>query len=428
MKNNQKKIVGLLLVIAMLGVTLLGEVGVAAAPKTLRVSVQAWILGKYKMDEAAKNFEKKHGVKVIYNKVDNFDTTTYILEWSQGKTSNDLVIGGSREQAVAYAARNYIVNFDKGFFDSKLKKSDFIPAFLELGNIEKTQYMIPFCCEVMYIVVNKDLMKKAGLTDANGNVKAPDTWEELYEMAKKATIIENGKVTQTGLSIDWGTNFMTYSYLACLQGLKGSIYESNQKTIDFTSKQAKELLTTWKQLVDNKISPVDTFADMDAGRSNFKAGKVAMLLSAASRWVESESILGDSKVSVIPIPGTGKTGTLVYIHGICIPKVSKNQALAKQFIKEELLSRDLQVTAMDKYGKMSPLEAHYSVAKSSEWKGVLDILKKSVTCPLYKDWNKLDQTVQVEIQKYLTDKQSVDDTLGNLAKTLKSLDQTTGMQ
>lgn len=397
--------------------------------KELRVTVQAWMMGKYKLVEAGQQFEKDHpGVKVTFNKVDNADTTTNMLQWSQGSTTSDIAIGGSREQAVQYAAKDLIYDFDQDFFNDNLKKEDFFPSFLELGNIDGKQYMIPITGEVMFIVVNKNLMKNAGLVAEDGTIKAPATWDELYEYAKKATVVENGKTVQTGLSIDWGTNFMAYSYLSCLQGLKGSFLESDNKTVDFTSPEAKSLLTWWNKLVTDGYTPMDTFADMDAGRSNFKAGKVAMLISAASRWVEAGDLLGAANVTVMPIPGTDKNGSLAYIHGAVIPKTSPAPNMAKLFIKERLLDKDFHSYSLNKYGKMSPLNAHYTSLVASEWGPVVDATKKAATTPLYKDFAKLDKGMQVEMQKCIAGKQSVDDTMANLKKLVDSIDKTTGLK
>lgn len=397
-------------------------------PKELRITAQSWMLGKYKLDEAAKQFEKDHGVKVTISKVENADTTTNMLQWAQGKTNCDLALGGSREQAVQYAAKDYIIDFDKGFFDDKIKKDDFFPSFLELGNIEGKQYMIPMLGEVMFIVVNKSLMKKAGLVDDKGNINPPKTWDELYDYAKKTTVVENGKTVQTGLAIDWGTNFMAYSYLSNLQGMKGNFYDSDKKTLDFTSKEAKNLMGMWAKLVKDGYTPTDTFADMDAARTNFKAGKVAMHITAASRWVEAGDLLGAANVTVMPIPGTDKNGSLTYIHGIVIPKASPAQNLAKQFIKERLLDKDFQTYSVNKYGKMSPLNSHYTGAVAGEWSTVIEATKKAATSPLYKDFSKLDKTMQVELQKCISGKQSVDDTSANLKKTVDSIDKTTGLK
>jgi ABC-type glycerol-3-phosphate transport system substrate-binding protein len=167
---------------------------------------------------------------------------------------------------------------------------------------------------------------------------------------------------------------------------------------------------------------------MDAGRSNFKAGKVAMLISAASRWVEAGDLLGGSNVTVMPIPGTDKNGSLTYIHGVVIPKASPAQNLAKQFIKERLLDKDFQSYSVNKYGKMSPLNSHYTSAVAGEWSTVIEATKKSVTSPLYKDFAKLDKGMQVELQKCISGRQSVDDTSANLKKLVDSIDKSTGLK
>jgi ABC-type glycerol-3-phosphate transport system substrate-binding protein len=63
----------------------------------LRVTTQAWMMGKYDFEGIKADFEKKHpGVTVVYNKVDNADVTTNMLQWSQGKTNCDIAIGGSQ--------------------------------------------------------------------------------------------------------------------------------------------------------------------------------------------------------------------------------------------------------------------------------------------------------------------------------------------
>ncbi len=395
----------------------------------LRVTTQSWMMGKYDFEGMKAEFEANHpGVTVVYNKVDNADVTTNMLQWSQGKTDCDIAIGGSREHAVQYAAKDYIISFDDDFFAGDYTKDKFFPAFLELGNVDGTQYMIPVTGEVMFIVANKELMKNAGIADANGAIAAPKTWAELTEYAKAATVSEGGKVTQTGLSIDWGTNFMAYSYLACLQGLKGNFYESDGHTIDFTSPQSAELLQTWTDLVKAGYTPTDTFADADAGRTNFKAGKVAMLLTAASRWIECQENVGQGNTTVLPIPGTDANGSLVYIHGAVIPKASKQIELAKLFIQEELLSAKVHQQALNTYGKMSPMLAHYENLDNPDWPMVLEATKSGVTTPLYKDFSKLDTNMQVEIQKCIQGAQSVADTQAHLSKTIGGLDLSTGLK
>ena len=433
MKKLLFVLVGLALVVSVFA----GGGGQQAAPAAaadsmtgeLRVTVQAWMLDRYDFDKITSTFEANHpGVKIVVNKVDNADVTTNMLQWAQNRTDCDIAIGGSREHAVQYAARNFIVPFEDSWFTGKLAKANWFPAFLELGNIEGTQYMIPFTGEVMFIVANKKLMKEAGIMDANGVIPVPKDWNDLYNYAKAATITEGGRLRQTGLSIDWGANFMTYSYLVGLQGIRGNVYEADQKTMDFTSPQVTELLNQWVRLVNDGYTPTDTFADMDAGRSNFRAGRVAMLLTAASRWVESEAFLGENETTLIPVPGTDTKGSLVYIHGAVIPRVSPKVELAKVFIKEALLDDDLHQTALNTNGKMSPLSIHYNNLINPDWPMVVKATQTAITTPLYKDFSRLDQTIIVELQRCISGAQTVQDTQKRLGDFIKTLDLSTGLR
>lgn len=409
-----------------------------AAPKTaqaegetrlLRVGVEAWMLKKFDLAGAAERFGAAHpGAKIEYIPVETADTTSYMLQWSQKKTNVDVVIGGSRENAVPYAAKDLLMTFDEGFFDSRLSRQDFIPSFLELGAINGRQYLIPIMGQIMHVTVRKDLMRDAGLTDAAGKPKPPRDWDEFYDYARKLTRQEGGKTVATGLSIDWGKNFMAYTYLSCLQGVRGSIYDGASRYLDFQSKEAKQLLEAWVKLVKAGYTPVDTFANMDAGRSNFMAGKVAMHISSVSRWQESAEVLGAGKVTGMPLPGSEQNGTLAFISGIMIPRVSKNPEMAKQFIKEALMDKGFQLWTLNKYGKMPVLTRNYQGAEAPEWQEILDTTVKAASAPLYKDWPKMDNEMQVQFQRAITGQQSVEQTMKHLDSFQRTLDISTGLE
>lgn len=390
----------------------------------LRVTVQAWMMGKYDFEGAKSSFEANHpGVTVTYNQVDNVDVTTSMLEWSQGKTSCDIAIGGDRSQTVSYAANDYIVEFtEDNFFNGDFGKEEFYDTFLENGNIEGKQFMIPLVGEVVGIVCNKPMMEEAGLLDAQGEIVPAKTWDELYEYAKKLT-----KKGQTGLGIDWGSNMMMYTYEACLNGVSGSIFKEDGITMEFTGDKVKNMLEVWKKLIDDGYTTTDVFADMDANRTQFKSGQLALHLAPASRWIEAGEALGEDAVGVMPVPGTDENGSINYIHGMVIPKVSENQELAIQFIKEELLKDSFQQGAINGYGKMSPLKSHYENLENKYWPIVLGFTENAVTAPLYKDMTKLDTYTQTEMQQYLTGAESIEDFQSRMDEQIGKLDLSTGM-
>jgi hypothetical protein len=59
---------------------------------------------------------------------------------------------------------------------------------------------------------------------------------------------------------------------------------------------------------------------------------------------------------------------------------------------------------------------------------VIEATKKAATTPLYKDFARLDKGMQVELQKCITGRQTVDETSINLKKLIDSLDKTTGLK
>ncbi len=402
------------------------EAAPAAESTELRVTVQAWMMGKYDFEGAKASFEANHpGVTVTYNQVDNVDVTSSMLEWSQGKTSCDIAIGGDRSQTVPYIANGYVIDFtEENFFNGDFARDNFYEAFLENGNVDGHQFMIPLVGEVVGIVYNKAMFKEAGLLDENGEAKAPETWDDVYEYAKALT-----KDGQTGIGIDWGANMMLYTYEACSNGLDGNIYGDDGTTLDFDDDNIKEMLSVWRKLIEDGYTTTDVFNDMDANRTQFKSGTLAMHIAPASRWIEASAadVLGEENVGLMPVPGTAENGSLVYIHGIVVPTVSPNQELAIQFIKEELLKDSFQQGAINTYGKMSPMKAHYENLENPYWDVCLSFVENAITAPLYKDGPKIDMQIQTEMQNFLSGSSSVDDFANNMTQYISTMDLSNGM-
>ena len=76
------------------------------------------------------------------------------------------------------------------------------------------------------------------------------------------------------------------AYDACVMGANGNLYESDGNTLNFTAGPVKNMLQVWQDLVKDGYTTTDVFADADANRTNFKAGRVAMHIAPASRWIE----------------------------------------------------------------------------------------------------------------------------------------------
>lgn len=399
------------------------------SPRTLGITIQAWMEGKYDFQRIIKEFEEENpGVTVVLNKVDTTDVTSNMLQWSQGKTNCDIAIGSARAKNLPYVLNDYIIEFtEENFFNDGLTRDAFFDAFFEEGSIGGKQYMIPFSCEVYGLVANIPMMEAAGLCE-NGVPIAPKTWDEVAKYAEQMTIVKDGVTIQEGIGFDWGKNLMTPTYFACLNSLSGTILSDDGVSPDFTSEAATKTFTLWKDLYDKGYTSIATFADGDAARTNFKSGNLAMHVTTASRWVEACELLGKENVTCLPLPGSAENGTMVIVHAIMIPKCSENIDLAIKFIKEKLLQDEFLIDATVQYGKMSPLKAHYENLTEGAWPDVVNFTEKAVTYPVYKDFNQLNETLVMEIQNMITGTQTIEQTQENLSNLKNRLDYSNGMK
>lgn len=85
---------------------------------TLNILAPTWVSEKFKLSEAASQFiVENSGVKVIVERSNNYDSSYYPLMNKSLQNKYDIVLGGSREHIVLFAASDTIINFDNGFFD-----------------------------------------------------------------------------------------------------------------------------------------------------------------------------------------------------------------------------------------------------------------------------------------------------------------------
>src|SRR5690606_26907080 len=120
--------------------------------------------------------------------------------------------------------------------------------------------------------------EEAGLVDADGNIPVPANWEELYDMASALSEHTGGP----GMTIQWGPNAVP-TMIAVEQAARGDIFADDGTTMTFDTPEMREVLEIWRRGVEEGVFSIDTFANKDAGRSNFNAGSLPMLLETASR-------------------------------------------------------------------------------------------------------------------------------------------------
>lgn len=421
--NTSKKFTIVLLVLSML--TVFGLMGFAQS-KTLRIEADSWILQKFPVREAAERFQEDHSdvnVKVAPKNYRNY-VQTYLMVWKADKTTVDLAIGGMPNELSDLVAPDLLTDLSD-ILEGNLAEDKFIPGFLYSGrfadeNGEPYYPTLPFMGEVMALNVNTDMYKKAGLYE-DGQPVAAEDWDEFREQLEAL----QKESPAHAISVDWGWNFITYSYAAGVLALKGDIYGPEGKVLDFESEEAEKWLRMNQEWIQEGLAGKGTISDVNYGRNNFKAQSIAEIYTAHSRTIGAASILGEDNTTVMPIPGANENGTIAYSHNVYVPKASPNQELAKQFIKEQIFSRWFQQKGFNDYGKLPVIKDYYDEGLTWFQDSVERILKmaeNSVYFPKYVDGTKLRDIMLEEIHPVMSGNQSPEEALENIRKAIDNRD------
>ena len=382
--------------------------------KSINVAAQAWMVEKFHMNDMVKKFEAANpGTTVkIVQYPDNQSLANFSLQWSQGKSDQDVVVVDGSSVAVQFLAKKMIIDFNKtDFFSGPTAKDKFVGESLKFNSLDGVQFAIPIGLETYNISANKKYFDKAGLTDGSGNIPNPATWDELYEMAKKMTVKQGNTVKMPGMTIQWGPNAVS-TMISVEQAVRGSFYKDDGKTLTFDTPEMRKVLQIWKKGVDEGVFSIDTFSNKDAGRSNFNAGNVPMILETAAHVPEAMPTIGEENSRLVAMPGSTQNGSYGFTAGIIVPSASPNQALSLKFIKEAMMS-DVQVDVAKQWGKLPVLTSGFDKI-DAQWKDQMyDLVKISKPAPMYRDLPEIQDKGKQMLQQYLTGKTDLDTFLSN---------------
>lgn len=390
-----------------------GEVNVAA---------QAWMIEKFHMEDMVDSFEAANdGVTVnIAEYPDNQALSNFALQWSQGQSDQDVVVVDGASVAVQFLAKDLIIDFNEtDFFEGPTAKENFVGESLSFDELNGVQFAIPIGLETYNISANKSFFDEAGILDADGNIPAPQSWDDVYEMAAAMTEKDgSGNVTRPGMTIQWGPNAMS-TMIAVHQAVRGSFYKDDDETLTFDTPEMREVLEVWKKGVDEGVFSVDTFSDKDAGRNNFNAGNIPMLLQTAAHVAEAIPTIGEENSTVVAMPGSMENGSYGFTAGIIIPSASQNQDLAVKFIQEAMMS-DTQVAVAEQWGKLPVITEHFDKIEAPWKTAMYDLVKISEPAPMYRDLPEIQVTGKQMLQEYLTGQNDLDKFLGDLEALIEN--------
>ena len=170
------------------------------------------------------------------------------------------------------------------------------------NSIDGKTYCVPHNLTTVGLIYNKDLFKANGIVDKNGEAKAPTTWDEVREYAKKCTNPEK-KVYGIALPLKWGGYLnwdLLHPWFSSL-GTEGYDYEAGK--YDYTAlKPAFDWFMQIKK--DGSAFFGAEGLDNDPARAQFAAGRIAMKFAAS--WdvgVLNDQFPTECDWGVAPVPG-----------------------------------------------------------------------------------------------------------------------------
>lgn len=274
----------------------------------------------------------------------------------------DVVMGNS-QMMVAFNGAGILIDLNGVISQEVL--DDLYPNYLAGTTFDRKIAAISWAPHPLALYYNKDLMKKAGLDPE----KAPTTWDEMTEMARKIAALGQDESGNTiyGLGLPTGKVAHTGTVANGIFYSFGGHFLADDGTVDLNNEGTLNALKYMKQMVDDKVMPggleikdlrglfstgqIGFIIDGDMGRNAFR--------SSSGKGNEFDASMG---YAIVPIGVTGQSETVYTEHELGISANSQNTAAAAKLI-EFLTGKE----AMLKYHKSNAvLSARKSVASLPE--------------------------------------------------------------
>lgn len=244
-------------------------------------------------------------------------------------------------------------------------KRAYFESMSEGTKIEGKNYFVPYTSSSTMLFIRKDILKEKGIE------KLPETWDEVFETAKKVSDPAKGIY---GLGIGCGPTDEdcenTFRMMMWDNG--GSFFDKDGNVTVATNPKTKEIIQKYVDLFNaGVIPPAATTWDPSGNNKSYLMGESAMVFNAptlvnALKSDEKYKELYANTAVIAPPKGSAEDTVMGFAAGWSIMKDSKNVDTAKELIR--YLTDN---TWYDEYVKMiAPVLApvYKDAAEQDTWK------------------------------------------------------------
>jgi len=195
-----------------------------------------------------------------------------------------------------FAAAKWALPLDEYFKADTMK--EYFPGVVDACTWQGKLTALPWFIDSGMLYYRKDLLDELG-------AKAPETWDQLIDSAKKLTSADKAK-----FGFLWQAKqaeVLVCDLVSFIGSNDGSILKSDGKTVSIADDAAMEAVQLMHELIKkHQISPEDVLSwDEEPSRRPFTGGQAAFLRNWSYVWKvaqnPTESAVVD-KVGVVPLP------------------------------------------------------------------------------------------------------------------------------
>lgn len=282
-------------------------------------------------------FEKKHpNIKV------SLESSSWDQYWEKlqtqiaSDTAPDVMLMDGGWYLTQFAPKGVLAEIGPLMDKDNISKDDYYDVW-ETFTYEDKIYAMPRDYNSIVMYYNKDLFKKAGITEyPNGDM----TWDEVVKLGQKLTLDKNGKnateagfdkdnIVQYGLYVPYNNVDSTIETLIWQKG--GKLFSDDDKTCLIDSEESKYVFQFLKDLkYKYYVSPSASEAQK-YGEEEFPTGTFAMVYQGS--WLQSSLADASFDWDIAVAPTFDKKVYCAQSVGNAILSSSKHQDAAWELVK-----------------------------------------------------------------------------------------------
>lgn len=335
------------------------------------------------LDEALTRFKAEHqgvNIKVQYKDIDAFDAYKYAL--NDDKTRPDVAIL-DHVYVQALAKDNQIADLTDSTSDIK----DLFPdALYGANDFNGRTYALPMSANTVVLMVNKDILKNAGVTDTEGNAKIPSTFDELLAACEQ--VRGNGYIAFAQPN----NSFAAMEFASYVSRNGGAMISDDGKKVNFTDDKVVKALSDWKKL--SEFSNNNTYEE-----DKFYNGKVAFVEMGSwslPKVTGSSELFDCGFAEMVTIDASLPNYSGLGLYSLCVANKSAHKDVATELAKFLATDKTIQL-AFNKEKKLFPVtnetlgDSYYT--ENDAFKVFASQLRKVTPRPATPVWPAMEQAI-----------------------------------